>query len=537
MIFLRTFGPDESTGVSDYVSIPQPIGVQDGDLLLVGIMLPDSSIDVAAPDDGWTLVARTDKTRTGNVAVFWRFALNEPARWVFTLSSTVHPAGTYGLGGVLVYGGADGFEPVEAFATATSPSGTAQNVPAITAAEADEEMVLFLGADNPGTFTPLAGYEAAVARAPGGVGTFEAHHRQLDAAGTQSATTVALSVTAKGACIALALRPSAGTLSVDDVRERLVAAFPRGVEDVYDLTASGDYYKLFQAVAALMKVYAFDLVDLLRREIIPHLSRYKLPSWERIFGLETTRIAKQGTIPQRQAQVLGAWRAAAGQGSSIPVVQAVLGPLLGYLPTTTVEVLEADRSALTAAHSYWPAADTAIPNGATTTIAIDVSLHGGKVAKAGAQLWLVFASAGLSSYTFTLTAPDGSSKTWAGSWASVPLKLYAPELADKAIQGIWRLSITNNSGADNTLYSGSTLFVEGVAPRQDTAGAVFHWGVYADPAHVGESGVAPNYDEAFRAIKRLTFSHCRGRLLLSKEPWPGTSSGAHAAIPGRCIPT
>lgn len=534
MIFLRTYGADQSVGVSNYVSIAQPVGVQDGDLLLVGICLTDSSIDVAPPDDDWTLVARTDETRTGNVAVFYKFAQNEPSRWVFTLSSTAHPLGTYGVGGVLVYGGADGFEPVETSAAATSPSALTQNVPAITASEDGEELVLFLGADNAGTFTPLTGYQVVVKRAPGGVGTFEAHHRQLESAGTQPAATIPISVLAKGACVAIALRPSMGTMSVDDVRERIVAALPPGVDDVYDLTPTGDYYKYFQAIASWMKTYAFDLVDILRREIAPQFSRYKLPSWERIFGLETTHIAQSGTIPQRQAQVVSSWRAAAGRGASVPVVQGVLGPLLGYFPSTPVEVIECDRSALTLAHSYdvTAGADVTIPGSSGVVLKIPVLSDGGKVAKCGAMLNLAFSAAtNMLALVFTLTAPDGTtSKIWGGT-AAAPLVLYGPELAGADIYGTWTLEIDNLGGGSATLYSGSTLFVEGIAPRQQTAGAIFEWGVYADPAHLGENGTPANFDAARREIKKLTFSHCIGGLIQSLDAIPDDT-----AIPDECLP-
>jgi hypothetical protein len=540
MIFLRAYGSDESVGVSNYVSIPQPIGVQDGDLLVVGISLTDSAIDVAAPDDEWTLVARTDETQTGSVAVFVKFAMNEPSRWVFPLSSTVHLSGTYGLGGVLVYGGVDGFEPVEASASATTPHVVAQNVPAITASEAGEELVLFFGADNAGTLATLSGFNQVVARAPGGVGTFVAQRRRTEA-GTQAATTAALSVAAKGACVALALRPSAGTLSVDDVRERLVAALPRGVEDVYDLTASGDYFKYYQSIAGLLKTHAFDLVDLVRREILPHLSRYKLPSWERIFGLETTRVAHAGTIPQRQAQVIGAWRAAAGQGSSRAAVQAVIGPLFGYDTTTEVEIVECDRSALTLLHSYdWTggvdtALNTSAVNGGLTTFTMVVT-DGGKVSVAGATLTLAFNDPETSNYDFALVAPDGTTKTWTGGASTSPLVLRGAEFAGAAINGIWTLRITNHTLVANTLLSASTLFVEGMQRGQSTAGAAFEWGVYADPALLSESGTPANFAQARAMLRRLAFSHTLGCLIRSKAPWPDTESGLHSAIPSEAIP-
>lgn len=535
MIFLRTSGPDESVGASNFCSIPQPVGTRDGDLVVVGIAI-SAGVVVSPPNEDWVQVAVTDVAGRGIVA-FYKYAMSEPARWVFTLS-----ASDYAVGGALVYGNADGFQPIEAFAVATSAAAGPFNAPNITAADDSEELVYFFSATAAGTFTPLTGFSSVVARSPSS--TFAAHRRGLTSAGLVASAPVTFSNGNKtGAMLAVVLRPSVGTLSFDDARERVVSQLPAGAEDVYDLTVTGDYRKYFQVFGSMLKMFAFDLVDLARRELSPRLARYKLPDWEHLFGLETTRTAKLGTLPQRRQQVVGGWRAAAGLGSTFAAVRATLGTLLGYAPATNLLLMECDRPSLTAEHSYalnttvGGTGDVAIPGPGVVTLYALVTEDGGVVAKMGAQLTLALANPGSGQYQFTLTAPSGQSKSWLLNVGDVPLVLYAPELAGARVDGLWKLQIANGTFVANTLYSDSTLFVEGIQQGQQTAGAIFEWGVYADPAHLGENGTPADLVAARDAIDRLAFSHTRGSLLQSLEPYPDTDAGVNSAVPDECVPT
>jgi hypothetical protein len=218
-------------------------------------------------------------------------------------------------------------------------------------------------------------------------------------------------------------------------------------------------------------------------------------------------------------------------------VQGVLGPLLGYDSTTPVQVIEASRAALTTAHTYVTALDVPLPPG-SATVAFAVS-DGGTVAAMGAQLRLSLASAPSANLGFsvTLTAPDGTFRTWTGvKSTSTTVVLYGPELAGAAINGTWKLGISNATGSANTLLAGSGLFVEGIAQGQETGGAIFTWGVYVDQAHVGESGTPGNYDAAQAAIDHMAYAYTHGFLILSLAPWPDVSIGSNAAIPDRCLP-
>jgi hypothetical protein len=81
------------------------------------------------------------------------------------------------------------------------------------------------------------------------------------------------------------------------------------------------------------------------------------------------------------------------------------------------------------------------------------------------------------------------------------------------------------------------LFVEGLARGQSTGGAIFEWGVYVDPAHVGENGTAADLAGARLAIKRLKHAHTVGSLIQSLAPWPDISSGINSSIPDEWLPT
>jgi uncharacterized protein YmfQ (DUF2313 family) len=530
-IVLRASAADNNpAGAAGFVSFARPSGVTNGDTIVVGIAIPGANVSVTPQSADWTPIARTDPSLALGVAAFYKTALNEPTHWVFALSAPVGATGA-----ALVYGGVDSFAAVEASAAGLTAASASHSVAAITASLPQEEEILFLGAAASGSYTPSGGF-LTVARKQQAASTLEAQRLQLQNAGPQPAFTEAFSSAAIGASLRIVLRPSFGSLTVDDVYRRLIAALPAGAEDVYDLTRAGDYYRFYSVIAAALKTYSYDQVDLLRREIVPQLSQYKLPDWERVFGIETSQIAQQGTVPERQAQIVAGWRAAAGQGSSIPVVQAVLGPLLGYDASTPVQVIEANRAALKTAHTYHTTTDVAVPGATITRITIPVT-DGGTVAAMGAQLTLTFATPPTAFYFVTLTAPDGKAKLWPQSgWNTTTVVLYGPELANAQIAGNWHLEISRASGAANTLLAGSSLFVEGIAPRQETAGAMFTWGVYADPAHVGESGTPGNFDAAQAAIDHIAYAYTHGFLIVSLAPWPDVSTGANSAIPDRCLP-
>ncbi len=139
MIFYRTSGSDSNpAGSSGFCGIPQPIGVRDGDIVIVGISLPTSGVVVTPPDSSWTKVLQTDPSITLGIIIFWKVALNEPANWVFSVNGSMPLTG-----GVIVYGNTDPFSPIEAFAPALSAASFTIPIAAISPSIGGEELVLF----------------------------------------------------------------------------------------------------------------------------------------------------------------------------------------------------------------------------------------------------------------------------------------------------------------------------------------------------------------------------------------------------------
>jgi hypothetical protein len=533
--FVAAVTDSNPAGASKFVGIPLPAGVQNGDCALVGITLPAASVTVTPPDSTWILLFQTDTTQALGLAVFYLpMVLSPPTSWIFALSSSINATGV-----LAIYRGADSFTPVDVTSAVLTSSSVTHNVAGLSASMLNEELVLFMGAGASGTYTPTSPF-TFVARKQQTGATTELQRAPLQAAGAVAAFTETFSVGTTGAAVMIALVPNLGTLDYNAAYQRVFDGLPPGIDKLLDFSPTGDFYNFFWVIGSMLKVYGFDLLDLARTEIIPFLARYKLPDWEGIFGLRGTRTAQTGTIPARQNNVLGAWRAAAGQGSSIPAVQGVLGPILGYFGTTAPKVLEADVPTLRLMHSYGFNGDVLCGGGAVTTNINIIVDDGGIVSHMGAQLDLRFQSAPASVYGVKLAAPDGTSYTWTSS--QVPsgqtgIYLYAPSLVGSQIGGTWVLSITNNDGPDNRLLDGLCLFVEGIKRGQQTGGAIFDWGVYADPAHIGENGSTADFSSARQAIYKMAQSHTIGNLIQSLAPYPDTNSGLNAAIPDECCPT
>jgi hypothetical protein len=543
-LFVRTYGSDEGIAgePSDFLSIPQPVGVRDGDLIIVGIALL-TNVTVTPPDDTWTQLTHTDKTRSSSLAVFWKIALNEQTRWVFSLSNSIKATGA-----VVVYGGYDSFNPIEAYTPQLTAGSASHGIGAITASLPNEELLFFCAAGTGGSYSELSGsgFQMLVNRTQSILPTpttrtaITAQRRLDSSAGTFAGANATFSTSTNAASVIVAIRPAFGTLSVDQIRERFIDAFPDGVDLIYDLTSTGDYYKLFQSIAATMKTYAYDFIDLLKLEVVPYLSRYKLPDWEHVFGLETSRLAKSGTVPQRQAQVLASWRHAAGIGFSLPEIQGVLAPILGYSSAEDVEIVETPRADLTTKHTYSNTVSKSFLASGAGSSSIYVWYDGGLISQGGVIVTVNLTHTDVSQLTFKLTAPDGTSHTWTqksmyGSSTVTEELRYQPAFVGKGLQGKWTLTVTDfSANAGSFTWS---MFAEGMDPPvQRTGAAVFHWGVYADPDHLGENGTAADLPAAHALIQKMSPAHAEGNILYSKTPRPGVASGEFAAIPGRCVP-
>jgi hypothetical protein len=307
-------------------------------------------------------------------------------------------------------------------------------------------------------------------------------------------------------------------------RRFLLNLLPPGAERLYSLVPGGDVYQLFDAFAAAVKQFGFDLLDVLRLEITPAECIQKLADWESALALVSTRAALHGTPEQRRASVLSRLREAGG--FTRPLVQSVIAPLLGFLNSATLQILNTDRVAMRAAHTYTGNGAGQTAPGTFTARVID----DGPVTKAGAQLSITLTAPALEQIKLQLSTRNGKTKTWSGlgtgAIANQTFQLASPELAGAQCSGVWALSVAGTG----TLVNWS-LFAEGIGIG-GLAGDLFEWGVYLDPAHAGETGFAPDLHAVSLTMARIQHAHADGHIVRAFSAAPNTA----LAIPNQFLP-
>lgn len=325
-------------------------------------------------------------------------------------------------------------------------------------------------------------------------------------------------------------------MTKDEARQWLLSLFPPGFENLYDLAPGvGDLYQLMDAFGQTFKSYAFDTIDTLRREIFPQSTNQKLTDWEAATGISNLAPAIFGTVAQRQAALVAKLREFGP--FSDPVVQSIIGPLLGYFSTTVPQILKASRSALNTAHTYTGAGFDIGPVSAADSAPIRTH-DGGVVSKAGARVTITFAAPLPALVTFLLNGPAGQQVA-----VVIPagVTTYTAFVVGSGIVGTqignpdarqgWFLLVVNASVSSVSVTSWS-LLIEGIGPNEETGGAIFAWGVYADPVHLGENGIPADFTAARNGINRVEHSHTHGSLILAIAP----ASDAAGAIPDAFVP-
>lgn len=290
--------------------------------------------------------------------------------------------------------------------------------------------------------------------------------------------------------------------TLKEIYSSLLALLPPGLV----ANMGPDRRKIWEALADAIRTEVSDRLDALIAEMNPARALYFLPLWESALDLSSTKIANFGTIAQRRAQVISALR---GIGDlSIPGLRALVALFLDYADPSLIQILEADRDMIRAAHTYVTAESLplAIPAGFPP---LDVKFQvpdDGPVSDAGAQVFINI-TGNLSELTFTLSGPGGTNQQvffdvgylGAGAVVAQDYVLYAPP-TKRTITGAnvsgqtlgdWHLTCTSR-GAPGTLHSAS-LFVEALgrnALGQESLGNENHYfAVVIDPGLVG-----PNYD-------------------------------------------
>lgn len=320
-------------------------------------------------------------------------------------------------------------------------------------------------------------------------------------------------------------------MDAKELLDFLVQGLPPGLSDCWDLQpnpAEPDLYEELYATAQGFKYAVKDRIDRLRTERNPATAVEKLQDFELALGLLQTRTAQFGTVAQRQGQVVGRFRESSGL--SIFAIQTVMQAYLKYADPSQISVIETDRAATRAVHTYTYSAPLVLTG--TVNLYVDVPDEG-FVSDGGAQLLINVEAAGAGTAgIIELTGPDGFKHRWdifdyrslgvvMGPNTVFDLELraqdFAPRLAAdgytwvrRKIAGRWTLTLRN---LDKLNSAG--LFVEGVgrnAAGQDGLGAqMFNWIVFAESAKLGAGA---DLIGAAEALRRIDHCHLNGRLYL-----------------------
>lgn len=320
-------------------------------------------------------------------------------------------------------------------------------------------------------------------------------------------------------------------MDVLEILDFMTQGLAPGVLDSWDFAPNPedpDLYEEWYVLAQAVKWAVKDRIDALRIERNPATAVEKLQDYELALGLQFTNAAQFGSIAQRQAQVVGRFREFGGLTKFS--LQTVMQAYLKYADPSQIQVIEPDRAALKAAHTYsFPAPFSASPTGSASVSVPDDSF----VSDMGAQLRINMQVAGSGAAGIVqLRGPDGYVREWrlidylplgvvVGGNTVFDIVLYAPDFgpqlnADgtgydrRKIAGTWTVTVKNM----DTVNSAS-VFVEGVGRNgagQDGLGAaLFEWGVLAETAKLGAGA---DLLGAAAAIQRMDHCHLSGHLLL-----------------------
>jgi len=292
----------------------------------------------------------------------------------------------------------------------------------------------------------------------------------------------------------------------------------------------------FDWLGDCIKIYGYDQVDRIFREVNPLTCVELLPAWEAHLGLAQGRIAQRGiTVTQRRNLVLSHLRELGPL--TVFSLASIFARLADYAPGTRPDVIELskdDHHGAIRESDVVPTADGTIPEGTafdgTNLIrSTRVLPEGMEVSEAGAYLVITLDQAQSSNLHFQLLGPDFTTATWGGDAYPLPdlddvLHLRAVAHAGKSIQGKWRLYAYRDVGSPAVVLESWELIVFG---RGHGGSAHVTWSVHLDSSH-------QNVDrrDVESTLDRITQSYARGFCVYALTGVPGTA--LHR--PGRFVP-
>lgn len=325
------------------------------------------------------------------------------------------------------------------------------------------------------------------------------------------------------------------TIARDEAKALLISLLPPGSEQLYELANTAVIGGTLYGLAGALKDVLLDRVEQLHLELNPSTMVEKIPDWEAACGLTNTPIAKFGTLTQRRNAVIAVLRTS---GSfSLDDIRAIVQPYFLYANPSQIQIVEPNRAALRAAHTYTYAITTTVPAASTQTLGVLVA-DDPRVSPAGAHL-VMNLDGYVGDVTLTLIGPDGFQVSFPPgtlpprSVMGQAYDLIAIGFAGRAIRGLWQLRVRTVSSF--LTFNSWGVFVEGLGNVYDTAfpphkigegkGAeVFQFAVAPDAAKLGTG-----YDlqGAARSLTRWRPAHTLGKVITPS----GVMGASYYAIP------
>lgn len=298
-----------------------------------------------------------------------------------------------------------------------------------------------------------------------------------------------------------------------DLKTLLVSLFPAGSEQLYDLDNGANIGGILYSLAGALKDTATDRVDELRLQVNP--STMVDPSgWEQACGLSNTVLAKFGTTEQRRNAVLSVLRE--HSSFSLDDIRAAVQPYFLYADPSQIEIVETDRAALTALHTY---VGSTLSVGANASGSASITIPDDGFIYAGDNV-LITVTGYLDEVTFSLNTIAGGLWSWPRGYlgtGSVTAQAFTlrtgPYFTFLSPQPCTLTVTTGPSGGATVQWS---VFVEmlgrpsSLFTWQGLGAAMFEFGVVADPALLG---AGYDLDGAYRAIQKVKPAHTIGNLI------------------------
>lgn len=289
--------------------------------------------------------------------------------------------------------------------------------------------------------------------------------------------------------------------------------------------------QVFLTIRDVVKIYGYDQVDRVFRELNPLRMVEQVPAWESLLGITLSDAASRSrSVAKRRATVLARLREMGPL--TIHNLSAIFATLAEYQASDTPEVIDMRSADMETANTYTDVLGGAIPTGtgfdATNLIRITPTLlDGGVVWLAGALVTLNLSAAQSEFLHVRLTGPSGVVAEWSGGPnLSTAVKLRSVEHVSEPIHGNWTLNIYRDVGSPAVTLTSWSLYVLGKT-WGGREGSKHIWSLYLDPAHQ-----SVDRRDIETTLDRITQSYTEGFVIFDKTSIPGINT--HRA--GRFIP-